>query len=691
MAAVAPSPEQSTELLKNLSLDSQSKAPEIPEPTKKPSSVRYEAGDVGKAVNSTSNRSTTPILQEFADPNMFYVPNGYASSTYYYGGYDGPMNEWEDYPRYVSPDGVEIPPHGVYGDCGNMMYHPGYGYLPCGAYSPCSSVPTVGPDGQLYSPQPYQYVAPYYQHPSPPVGQFDASNQATVINSGISACTAADLGTVPIEPVNGASKNLANDNANGSHGSQPSRPSNQSSPAVNSNGACGKGTLPSIQDPHSNSQGQRSVWVARPVLSNGQHGPVASAPLSSPVSQPTGSRNQNVRSPPHLMGMHPSRPNPVMAPASAFMNRIYPNNRVYNHDTGASRLPYGYGSNGYDSRAHWHGWMPVDSKYKPRGRGNGYLYYSNENIDALNEQNKGPRAARYKNQRGFLSGVTLAAKGQTLNEKSEDSYKAPEREQYNHPEFVTKYTDAKFFVIKSYSEDDIHKSIKYNVWASTPNGNKKLDAAYREASEKASACPVFLLFSVNTSGQFCGLAEMVGPVDFNKNLDYWQQDKWNGCFPVKWHIVKDIPNSLLKHIILENNDNKPVTNSRDTQEVKLEQGLEILKICKEHASKTCMLDDFGFYENRQRQMQESRGKLKQIQKPIWDEKVNTCSAENKDGTKSKSLKPIEPVVILQKETAQVLGEAKSSVENGLATGAGDVAKNAKPATNKRVANGVSRV
>lgn len=77
----------------------------------------------------------------------------------------------------------------------------------------------------------------------------------------------------------------------------------------------------------------------------------------------------------------------------------------------------------------------------------------------------------------------------------------------------------------------------------------------------------WILFQVNTSGQFVGLAEMVGPVDFNKNLEYWQQDKWNGCFPVKWHVVKDVPNSLLKHITLENNENKPVTNSRDTQEV----------------------------------------------------------------------------------------------------------------------------
>lgn len=72
---------------------------------------------------------------------------------------------------------------------------------------------------------------------------------------------------------------------------------------------------------------------------------------------------------------------------------------------------------------------------------------------------------------------------------------------------------------------------------------------------------------MNASGQFVGLAEMVGRVDFNKTLEHWQQDKWTGCFPVKWHIVKDVPNSLLKHIILENNENKPVTNCRDTHEV----------------------------------------------------------------------------------------------------------------------------
>ncbi|AQK97391.1 YTH domain-containing family protein 2 [Zea mays] len=183
---------------------------------------------------------------------------------------------------------------------------------------------------------------------------------------------------------------------------------------------------------------------------------------------------------------------------------------------------------------------------------------------------------------------------------------------YNLSDFVTKYEQALFFVIKSYSEDDIHKSIKYNVWASTPNGNKRLDNAYRLAqermAEKGTKCPVFLFFSVNASGQFCGVAEMVGPVDFNRNMNFWQQDKWNGFFSVKWHIIKDVPNPQFRHIILENNENKPVTNSRDTQEVKFSQGTEMLNIFKNFTCKASILDDFDFYENRQKVMQDRRGK-----------------------------------------------------------------------------------
>ncbi|KAJ1418694.1 YTH domain [Sesbania bispinosa] len=123
---------------------------------------------------------------------------------------------------------------------------------------------------------------------------------------------------------------------------------------------------------------------------------------------------------------------------------------------------------------------------------------------------------------------------------------------------------------------------------------------------------------VNASGQFCGVAEMVGPVDFNKDMDFWQQDKWSGSFPVKWHLIKDVPNANFRHIILENNENKPVTNSRDTQEIMYRKGLEMLKIFKHHTMKTSLLDDFMYYENRQKIMQEEKAKflIKRFECPI---------------------------------------------------------------------------
>nr|SVE75204.1 EOG090X08DF [Daphnia dolichocephala] len=167
---------------------------------------------------------------------------------------------------------------------------------------------------------------------------------------------------------------------------------------------------------------------------------------------------------------------------------------------------------------------------------------------------------------------------------------------YNPKEFDLSAKNARFFVIKSYSEDDIHRSIKYEIWCSTEHGNKRLDAAFRERDGKG---PVYLYFSVNGSGHFCGMAEMTSAVDMSSSLSVWSQDKWRGQFTVKWIYVKDVPNAALRHIRLENNENKPVTNSRDTQEVPVEKGRQVLKILHSYRHATSIFDDFSHYEKRQ--------------------------------------------------------------------------------------------
>ncbi|GFY99004.1 evolutionarily conserved C-terminal region 2 [Actinidia rufa] len=627
MATVA---DQATDLLQDLSLDSQTKALEIDDPIKKPS---VDSGDAKNSKIQSGERPMTPFLQDFVDPSTGYHPNFYPSSAYYYGSYDGMRAKWEDYSRYVNPEGVEMPP-GVFGDNGSLMYHHGYGFAPYGPYSPAGSpVPNMGHDGQLYGAQHYQY--PYLQPLTPNSAPYNPTSAAPPRGESPTP-EAADQTPLPVDAIDGKC------------------------------GLPGGIPTPGYQDPRFAFDGLQSAipWLDGPIFSNGQPRPTSTSMVSHANNTPA-SKNQNFHS--HSQFTHIVITSFDILDDRSILYCLIDKCYTQINYTASMEAPLDlvlvFESNGYDSRTNGRGWLAVDNKYKPRGRSNGFFGYSNENIDGLNELNRGPRAKSSKNQKGFTP-TPLAVKGQNIpldgtnDDEKEKLSVDPDREQYNKVDFPENYSDAKFFVIKSYSEDDVHKSIKYNVWSSTPNGNKKLDAAYQEALQRSAGCPVFLFFSVNTSGQFVGVAEMLGPVDFHKNFEYWQQDKWNGCFPVKWHIVKDVSNSLLKHIILENNDNKPVTNSRDTQVVKLEQGLQMLKIFKDNSSKTCILDDFGFYEGRQKTIQEK--KVKQLQQ--------------------------EPNYAVQSN-----GDVRLS-ENGSVTKSGDSPKGAKSAVvpEKRVvANGVA--
>ncbi|XP_011372438.1 YTH domain-containing family protein 1 [Pteropus vampyrus] len=194
--------------------------------------------------------------------------------------------------------------------------------------------------------------------------------------------------------------------------------------------------------------------------------------------------------------------------------------------------------------------------------------------------------------------------GQSNQSNSYPSMADPYLPSYYPPsEFDWNLRSGRVFIIKSYSEDDVHRSIKYSIWCSTEHGNKRLDGAFRSIGSRG---PVYLLFSVNGSGHFCGVAEMKSPVDYGTSAGVWSQDKWKGKFDVKWIFVKDVPNNQLRHIRLENNDYKPVTNSRDTQEVPLEKAKQVLKIIASYKHTTSIFDDFSHYEKRQEEEEGAR-------------------------------------------------------------------------------------
>ena len=159
---------------------------------------------------------------------------------------------------------------------------------------------------------------------------------------------------------------------------------------------------------------------------------------------------------------------------------------------------------------------------------------------------------------------------------------------------------SKFFIIKSFNEEDIHKSIKYNVWSSSKNGNKTLNNAYN--SIESDNKNIYLFFSCNGSGKYIGVAKMISNVNFNQSFSYWTQDNiWKGLFNVEWVFLKDIPFTYFKEFIIQMKDgrNLPVTYSRDTQEIPFDIGCKMIEIFKKFKNKFSILECMEFYDIRQ--------------------------------------------------------------------------------------------
>ncbi|KAK9288518.1 hypothetical protein L1049_016977 [Liquidambar formosana] len=434
--------------------------------------------------------------------------------------------EWDDHHRIFALDGPDVQYAGAQTESLPYVYYtPTYGYAqsPYNPYNPYIPGAAIGVDGPFAGTQQFYTIPPFQNPPSSPAYYPLVVQPRPDIVPNSSPDHLLDTGSsTAIRPNGrGLKHNLSSTSA--AFTMTPPRPaSNQT---------------------HSLARvAEASRATAGPSKQPVTHGSVTSGSFRSPTS------------------LHVVQGRGASGSIQTIDN--ISNGRVLSHRNHLKvTAPVNNGLSDFGSTTH--GRAAVD-KLRPKFHYGRALNDVNGSPDALSEQNRGPRTNKSKNQLAVKAYTTKAGDGNA--QANIIIY----TDQYNKDDFPVDYVNAKFFVIKSYSEDDVHKSIKYNVWSSTPNGNKKLDNAYIDAqrisSGEPSGCPVFLFFSVNASGQFCGVAEMTGPVDFQKDMDFWQQDKWSGSFPLKWHIIKDVPNTNFRHIILENNENKPVTNSRDTQE-----------------------------------------------------------------------------------------------------------------------------
>ena len=186
-------------------------------------------------------------------------------------------------------------------------------------------------------------------------------------------------------------------------------------------------------------------------------------------------------------------------------------------------------------------------------------------------------------------------------------------------------SNSKFFVIKSFSEEDVHKSIKYGVWSSSKNGNLTLSNAFQMTKEKNGN--VYLFFSCNGSGRYVGVARMKTSCDESRTFEFWTQDgKWTGLFDVEWLFIKDVPFKEFKEIIITMKDGeiKPISNARDTQEIPFEQAKIMLEKISNYQNSNTILEHFEFYDMRQ----EKKKKNMQAKKNYENQKYQQQPQQN---------------------------------------------------------------
>ncbi|KAF5726662.1 hypothetical protein HS088_TW22G00343 [Tripterygium wilfordii] len=517
------------------------------------------------------NATQSAYLSSIGDLNVNFSSNAYPvqSQPIYHGGYNNSTVQWGAFLPHGNTEGLENSSHGIYNETSSLRFH-GYASNPQMVqrpYAPVASQQPFVPDcGQFYNthhypvsdlPHQQQLVPPNHQYIWPPTPISQSELSANIDIQGVSEIFVPRQGYPPELGSSAGGNDL---------------PVNYGSLKLLQQGF-DEFRVGGLWSDQSKIVNRKSLL---PQLS-------ASAPSPKPVGSlgfPKNNFDMASQQKESLYGF------------GSHSSSSYNGNH---HNQSGKGSSYGIVSTHSLGRTK-HNWPTLDEA-RLGERCSDFSCGCSISLDTLSERNRGPRAFKPRSQTAGNGTMIDNFKNDTFADMYSECYKT----------FATDYKEAKFFVIKSYSEDNVHKSIKYGVWASTPNGNKKLDTAYHEAKEKET-CPIFLLFSVNASAQFCGVAEMVGPVDFDKSVDYWQQDKWSGQFPVKWHIIKDVPNSQFRHIILENNDNKPVTNSRDIQEVGLKQGIQMLDIFKNYETSSSILDDFQFYEERQRATRERKSK-----------------------------------------------------------------------------------
>ncbi|KAK4108011.1 YTH-domain-containing protein, partial [Canariomyces notabilis] len=132
----------------------------------------------------------------------------------------------------------------------------------------------------------------------------------------------------------------------------------------------------------------------------------------------------------------------------------------------------------------------------------------------------------------------------------------------------------RFFIIKSFNEDNIRKCMEDSIWITQVQNGDTLSQAFSKCKN------VILFFSVNKSRAFQGYARMASAPSPETPRPSWAGGiHWDTSHPfrVQWLSKTAVEFYLIGHLKNAYNDHLPVLVGKDGQEIEEECGAELLR------------------------------------------------------------------------------------------------------------------
>ncbi|XP_022100852.1 probable ATP-dependent RNA helicase YTHDC2 [Acanthaster planci] len=189
--------------------------------------------------------------------------------------------------------------------------------------------------------------------------------------------------------------------------------------------------------------------------------------------------------------------------------------------------------------------------------------------------------AVYYHNSGVSSGINPSSSGRAYSSVSQ-TYRGLMANGSGNP--------VRFFIVKCNNAMNIDLSYSNGLWCVSPSTGQILSNAFKTSQA------IFLIFSVQGSGQFEGFGRMTSDLQYKQTIDWRDSCMRNGAeFGVQWMKRASVSFDQTRAILNPWNDNLRVHVSRDGQELEPSVGQNLLQLwaqttsCPgdEHLSMTC--------------------------------------------------------------------------------------------------------